>query len=67
MRSRRDEQNSRTDRFTRWVPAASGLITSITVLLLLLTGHADLITPVALFGAAVAGGSAVQIRIRIRH
>jgi hypothetical protein len=48
-----------------WIPATSGLLTSAAVLLLILTGHIEEVTPVAVLGAAVTGGTAITINVRV--
>lgn len=62
-----DDQHPPKRRALRWIPPLSGLITSVTALLLFLTGNIEAITPVAALGAAVAGGTAIQVHIRIRN
>ncbi|MFD5319387.1 hypothetical protein [Streptomyces sp. NPDC127098] len=57
-----DSPTPRFERLARWVPALSGLITSVTLLLLFLSGNVDAIPAVAAFGAAVTGGTAASRR-----
>ncbi|MET9294704.1 hypothetical protein [Streptomyces sp. NPDC003077] len=53
-------------RAARWIAAVSGLLTSAALLLLVLTGHLVAVAPVALFGAALTGGTAVTVTVHLR-
>ncbi|MFJ9406569.1 hypothetical protein [Streptomyces sp. NPDC101393] len=51
----------------RWLLAMAALLTALAVVLLILTGHIELVGPVAGLGAAIVGGTAIKVTIQIRR
>lgn len=52
---------------SRWLPALAGAITALAIVLLILTGHTELIGAVAALGVAITGGTAIKVNIHIRR
>ncbi|MCL7496042.1 hypothetical protein M8I34_32255 [Streptomyces sp. MCA2] len=51
----------------RWLLAMAALLTALAEVLLILTGHTELVGPVAALGAAIVGGTAIKVTIQIRR
>lgn len=57
------------DHFTRaalWVPALVAVLSAIGIILLIVSGHPEEVSPVAVFGTSVfVGGTAATVTINI--
>ncbi len=65
--SSRSGRISPTVHVMRWAVALAGTLTALAIIVLIFTDHIAAVPPVAMFGAAITGGTAVKVNISIRR